>query len=144
MCITGLSEHNSAVCKLKLHDEVMPSVFYSPSVNEIQQQQSLSESEREADKLNSVLSKCRRSRTVFTELQLLGLEKKFESNKYLSTTERTELAHHLHLTQLQVKTWYQNRRMKWKKHVSWDGFDELALVEKCVFTAAKKEKENHS
>eukprot|EP00058_Branchiostoma_floridae_P025190 XP_002610680.1 BarH-like homeobox protein [Branchiostoma floridae] len=61
------------------------------------------------------VKKCRRSRTVFTELQLLGLEKRFEKQKYLSTPDRVELAESLGLSQLQVKTWYQNRRMKWKK-----------------------------
>ncbi|XP_061165098.1 homeobox protein BarH-like 1 [Saccostrea echinata] len=61
--------------------------------------------------------KCRRSRTVFTELQLIGLEKRFESQKYLSTPDRLELADSLGLSQVQVKTWYQNRRMKWKKSI---------------------------
>ncbi|XP_069119136.1 homeobox protein BarH-like 1 [Argopecten irradians] len=59
--------------------------------------------------------KCRRSRTVFTDPQLIGLEKRFEAQKYLSTPERLDLADSLGLTQIQVKTWYQNRRMKWKK-----------------------------
>lgn len=49
--------------------------------------------------------------------QLLGLERKFEAHKYLSTPDRVELAKSLGLSQLQVKTWYQNRRMKWKKQV---------------------------
>uniref|UniRef100_A0A3B3Y5J3 Homeobox domain-containing protein n=1 Tax=Poecilia mexicana TaxID=48701 RepID=A0A3B3Y5J3_9TELE len=62
--------------------------------------------------------KGRRSRTVFTELQLMGLEKRFEKQKYLSTPDRIDLAESLGLSQLQVKTWYQNRRMKWKKIVS--------------------------
>ncbi|XP_023810902.1 homeobox protein BarH-like 1 [Oryzias latipes] len=61
--------------------------------------------------------KGRRSRTVFTELQLMGLEKRFEKQKYLSTPDRIDLAESLGLSQLQVKTWYQNRRMKWKKMV---------------------------
>ncbi|XP_076812823.1 uncharacterized protein LOC143459513 [Clavelina lepadiformis] len=68
--------------------------------------------------------KCRRSRTVFTELQMLGLEKRFEKQQYLSTPDRVELAELLSLTQLQVKTWYQNRRMKWKKQVLQGGGTE--------------------
>nr|XP_023660764.1 homeobox protein BarH-like 1 [Paramormyrops kingsleyae] len=65
----------------------------------------------------SKTKKGRRSRTVFTELQLVGLEKRFEKQKYLSTPDRIDLAESLGLSQLQVKTWYQNRRMKWKKIV---------------------------
>ena len=48
---------------------------------------------------------------------MLGLEKRFEKQQYLSTPDRVELAELLGLSQLQVKTWYQNRRMKWKKQV---------------------------
>ncbi|KAJ8400391.1 hypothetical protein AAFF_G00397740 [Aldrovandia affinis] len=74
-----------------------------------------SESEAELGAPRS--KKPRRSRTIFTELQLMGLEKKFQKQKYLSTPDRLDLAQSLGLTQLQVKTWYQNRRMKWKKMV---------------------------
>ncbi|CAG5105307.1 Oidioi.mRNA.OKI2018_I69.chr1.g2011.t1.cds [Oikopleura dioica] len=65
--------------------------------------------------LDHRVRKCRRSRTVFTEGQLLRLEREFDTKKYLSTSDRVGLAAELGLTQLQVKTWYQNRRMKWKK-----------------------------
>ncbi|KAL4660641.1 homeobox protein BarH-like 2 [Arapaima gigas] len=58
-----------------------------------------------------------RSRTIFSQLQLVSLEKKFQRQKYLSTPDRMDVARSLGLTQLQVKTWYQNRRMKWKKMV---------------------------
>ncbi|XP_053209656.1 homeobox protein B-H2-like, partial [Panonychus citri] len=71
--------------------------------------------------INSLKRKMRRNRTVFTELQLMGLERRFDSQKYLSTPDRAELARILGLTQLQVKTWYQNRRMKWKKQVMQGG-----------------------
>ncbi|KAI1893760.1 hypothetical protein AGOR_G00126990 [Albula goreensis] len=74
-------------------------------------------SESEAEPGTPRLKKPRRSRTIFTELQLMGLEKKFQKQKYLSTPDRLDLAQSLGLTQLQVKTWYQNRRMKWKKMV---------------------------
>jgi len=52
-----------------------------------------------------------------SDTQLMGLEKRFETQKYLSTPDRIEFANLLNLTQSQVKTWYQNRRMKWKKQV---------------------------
>ncbi|KAM9481602.1 homeobox protein BarH-like 2 [Clarias gariepinus] len=74
-------------------------------------------SESETEHSAPRLKKPRRSRTIFTELQLMGLEKKFQKQKYLSTPDRLDLAQSLGLTQLQVKTWYQNRRMKWKKLV---------------------------
>ncbi|XP_072810111.1 homeobox protein BarH-like 2 isoform X2 [Vicugna pacos] len=74
-------------------------------------------SESEAEQPTPRQKKPRRSRTIFTELQLMGLEKKFQKQKYLSTPDRLDLAQSLGLTQLQVKTWYQNRRMKWKKMV---------------------------
>ncbi len=42
-------------------------------------------SESETEHSTSRLKKPRRSRTIFTALQLLGLEKKFQKQKYLST-----------------------------------------------------------
>ena len=45
---------------------------------------------------------------LFEDAQLIGLEKRFETQKYLSTPDRIELADILHLSQLQVKTWYVN------------------------------------
>ncbi|CAH2320448.1 homeobox -like 2 [Pelobates cultripes] len=74
-------------------------------------------SESELEQTAPRVKKPRRSRTIFTEVQLMGLEKKFQKQKYLSTPDRLDLAQSLGLTQLQVKTWYQNRRMKWKKIV---------------------------
>lgn len=59
--------------------------------------------------------KCRKSRTVFTDLQLRVLEKTFSEQKYLDSTSRAKLAQILGLNEAQVKTWFQNRRMKWKK-----------------------------
>ncbi|XP_038635669.1 homeobox protein BarH-like 2 isoform X3 [Scyliorhinus canicula] len=46
-------------------------------------------SECESDQSVSRLKRPRRSRTIFTELQLMGLEKKFQKQKYLSTPDRS-------------------------------------------------------
>jgi len=59
----------------------------------------------------------RRTRTVFTRGQLQEMEERFDREKYLSTHGRNDFARQLKLTPLQVKTWFQNRRMKWKKEM---------------------------
>ena len=46
--------------------------------------------------------KCRKPRTVFSELQLMVLEREFNEHKYLSTPQRTKLADRLGLNQTQV------------------------------------------
>ncbi len=46
----------------------------------------------------------RKARTVFSDQQLNGLEKRFESQRYLSTPERVELANQLSLSETQVST----------------------------------------
>ncbi|KAM4702808.1 NK1 transcription factor-related protein 2 [Rhinophrynus dorsalis] len=65
--------------------------------------------------LPSTSNKPRRARTAFTYEQLVALESRFRSSRYLSVCERLSLALTLHLTETQVKIWFQNRRTKWKK-----------------------------
>ena len=59
--------------------------------------------------------KRKKARTAFSREQVADLEKKFQEKKYLSSAERGELAEKLKLSDMQVKTWFQNRRMKYKR-----------------------------
>ncbi|KNC25768.1 Homeobox protein B-H1 [Lucilia cuprina] len=68
--------------------------------------------------MSGLSKKQRKARTAFTDHQLQTLEKSFERQKYLSVQERQELAHKLDLSDCQVKTWYQNRRTKWKRQTA--------------------------
>jgi len=74
-------------------------------------------------------NKTRRRRTAFTSTQLQSLEEMFHDKKYLTITERNNLAKSLRLSDTQIKTWFQNRRTKWKKQTAPDFEASLRLEE---------------
>ncbi|KAL2302936.1 hypothetical protein Nmel_010389 [Mimus melanotis] len=56
-----------------------------------------------------------RSRTKFSAAQLQELERSFREQRYIGAGEKRRLAAVLNLSQSQIKTWFQNRRMKFKR-----------------------------
>jgi hypothetical protein len=57
----------------------------------------------------------KKKRTAFSSLQVMELERRFQYQRYLPKTDRRLLAVTLRLTDTQIKTWFQNRRTKWKR-----------------------------
>lgn len=76
--------------------------------------------------------KKKKARTTFTGRQIFELEKQFKEKKYLTASERSDMAALLNVTETQVKIWFQNRRTKWKKQ------------EKICETTAENEKDSQS
>lgn len=70
---------------------------------------------QDAVSCSSASSARKRSRAAFSHAQVYELERRFNTQRYLSGPERADLAGALKLTETQVKIWFQNRRYKTKR-----------------------------
>ncbi|XP_011884437.1 PREDICTED: homeobox protein NANOG-like [Cercocebus atys] len=81
--------------------------------------QSTSAENSATKKEDKVLVKKQKTRTVFSSAQLCVLNDRFQRQKYLSLQQMQELSNILNLSYKQVKTCFQNQRMKsktWQKN----------------------------
>ncbi|CAK9299142.1 unnamed protein product [Gordionus sp. m RMFG-2023] len=96
--------------------------------------------------------KRKKPRTSFTRVQICELEKRFIRQKYLASSERANMAHSLKMSDAQVKTWFQNRRTKWRRQTAEEREIERQATNKLILRLQKsnnldksffQEKSNH-
>lgn len=69
-------------------------------------------------------SRKKKQRPLFSQQQVQTMEDEFTKHRYITEGKRAELSSEVGLTETQVKTWFQNRRTKWRKEIR----DEVATT----------------
>lgn len=94
------------------------SLHFSPAESSLSTSPSCDGSERGEKRMKQSSrsqSKSKRIRTIFKADQLEKLESEFMHQQYMVGPERRALAGSMGLSEAQVKVWFQNRRIKWRK-----------------------------
>ncbi|XP_038593565.1 ventral expressed homeobox [Micropterus salmoides] len=112
----------NAACRSKVHSETEeftkePRSHYSPNSPNYSCGYTSGTDSEVGDDSEGEATQQRRMRTKFTSEQISKLENTFSEHKYLGSVQRRKIAEKLNLTETQVKTWFQNRRMKLKREV---------------------------
>uniref|UniRef100_A0A672HGC1 Ventral homeobox n=1 Tax=Salarias fasciatus TaxID=181472 RepID=A0A672HGC1_SALFA len=82
---------------------------------------------KSASPSTSSRAQVRRGRTKFTTEQVAKLEKIFHKYKYVDIVRRVKTAKKLGLKETQVRTWFQNRRMRMKRSLQETLDTEISL-----------------
>ncbi|CAH1783930.1 unnamed protein product [Owenia fusiformis] len=91
---------------------------------------------------NRTPPKRKKPRTSFSRLQVMELEKRFHRQKYLASAERSALAKALKMTDAQVKTWFQNRRTKWRRQTAEEREAERQAAKRFMLGLASENSKN--
>ena len=75
----------------------------------------------------------KKQRTAFNSSQLERLSKEFQASQYLTEERRRNLCSEMHLTESQLKIWFQNKRAKVKKGSDQKGGLAVALASQGIY-----------
>ncbi|XP_045617782.2 homeobox protein Nkx-6.1 [Procambarus clarkii] len=84
-------------------------------------------------------SRRRGGQVRFTSQQTRQLELCFTTTKYITPPQRKDIARDLHLHERQVKTWFQNRRAKWRKVQAQHGDEAVPVASSSPHTSQSDE-----